>query len=211
MSLKQMVLTFSEKDLFRIKEKCTTKEKRSLTAQLRSLLEQIPNDIELLKYFKWKYHTSYNKPKKAFVKTAIKLPEDEYWVTVEKASKSYLTPVDFCSFIMVLWEIGGLGYTLLDPTPQSAAGNTSDYFFKTGNIKLSYNWNQDGVEITWDSLYFVKGELWLIFLHPDTDKFLSEILLGSKQAGKKTYSSQKIGFSPSNLKPSIKLIVKSES
>lgn len=210
-----MILSISEDILEKIKSKCG-REKRSLTSQLRKLVEMIQNNKILGNHLKWKY--SKNKEISSnFVKTAVKLPEDEYWTAAEKAAKAFMTPAEFCAFVLGLWEDNDLPFSVYD-AGETAAGSgdiEDDGYMETKLytedelkcIDIKCQWNEEAMNIRWKADYF-SGILCAIFTDDKTSEILSEFSLGKKLEGEITIESNALGFNPALKKWTPQIILK---
>jgi len=124
MSDKQVIVSLSSKELEKIKEGCARK-KRSLSGQLRRLLEDIPADKEVLRQFgesggkkiEMQPQGSAASPGRRRngqantvepVRVAIKVPTEEFWEAKEKAAASRLTLKEFCKTVLLRWIEGDL-------------------------------------------------------------------------------------------------------
>ena len=101
---KQIILAFEEGALERIM-RCAEKEKRSVTAQLRKLLESAPQGREELW---WRLRETFGRSPRPSqgVRRAVKLPEIEYWNAVARAAEVRSTARDFCGTLLDFWARG---------------------------------------------------------------------------------------------------------
>ena len=121
MADKQIILSFDDATLEQVQLKSAA-QKRSLTGQLRWLLEAIPDDKELLMKIregvnkkskvskndnnssKTKQHEIHGDVSKVF----FKIPEEEFWSATEKAIKARMNLREFSILILLRWQAGEL-------------------------------------------------------------------------------------------------------
>lgn len=77
------------------------------------------------------------------------------------------------------------------------------FLSREGEINVSCHWKgQHGqqlayISMSWRAELALPSELWVRFMHPETQTVLSEISLGSRLKGEKMFTTQELGFDPS--------------
>ena len=79
-------------------------------------------------------------------------------------------------------------------------------------INLSCHWHdekegQPCIDLSWQANLLEPSRLWARFINPDTSSILSEILLGSELAGRKSIKMDELDFNPTTDKWAIAIIV----
>ena len=217
MNEKQLIIYFQADIFEKIKNRCL-QIKRSLVSQLRVILDNIPDDENILNYYKWKY--AHIKNSSNNIKTSVKLPEPEYWATVRKAAICFLKVTDFINFILTLWINNDLAVSMFKPHDQTATGAKAFNGDQTGNgsqiwanynnilyksekngeikniegINLAYVWKGEDIKISWKANCLFSGDLWLVFTKSDPNKVIGEFLLGSRLEGELKFNTKSLGI-----------------
>ncbi len=96
-------------------------------------------------------------------------------------------------------------------TPESGEEHT----FKIGDsditvscsVRGAYRQKPAHITIAWDANLAVRSEISARFLKPDTQEILKEVYLGTEQKGEKPFSSQDLGFDPSQEEWAITIVL----
>jgi len=197
-----MVIGMERDILESIKRKCSEKEKRSLTAQIRKLIEVIPDNDNLLQYYRWKLRYGSDIKDDKIAKTAIKIPESEYWALVQKAAKGFMSATEFIILILELWKRSDLVTDIYDAS-ETASSEGKPNQVKLSKIKndgvietitVKYAYFKQGIEISWKADHYFPGELWIVFIKNSTNEILGEFFLGRALEGSQKFSSKELGF-----------------
>jgi hypothetical protein len=88
------------------------------------------------------------------------------------------------------------------------------FYVQNQIIEISCSWGAQEpqypayIYIEWRANITTSGELWVRFIHPDTETLLAELRLGSHLDGEARFSSTDLGFDPSTDKWAIALLLK---
>jgi len=203
MKEKQIIIYFKNDTFENIKKKCS-QTKRSLVAQACFLIEKVPdNNEDLFNYLKWKF-SRIKQDSVSDIKTSIKLPEKEYWSATRKAAGCFLKISDFIYFILILWEKNDLPVEIFRPENQTGAGKKEKKLLyeiggKNGiksieGIELSYDLKGHDIKVYWKAKCLFSGELWLVFIKPDTKNIIGEYFLGSRLEGEMIFNTKDLGI-----------------
>jgi hypothetical protein len=97
---KQLILFLDEKLFDIIQNDLLPAEKRSLTSQLGYLLLQNRDDKQLVEIQDYWSRTS---KRQRNVRTAVRIPDSEYWKGMEQAVKARMSLRDFCISLLESW------------------------------------------------------------------------------------------------------------
>jgi hypothetical protein len=114
MPYKQIFLTLDRGIWEKAKRRSIEEEKRSLTAQIRKLYADLPQDKLRLRALGEQFRnmqTVSGKSSDTFNVT-LKFPEDELWDAREKSAQARMMLKDFTTHLLELWAMGNLNEVL---------------------------------------------------------------------------------------------------
>ncbi len=75
------------------------------------------------------------------------------------------------------------------------------------SVRGAYRQKPAHITIKWDANLVVRSEIRVRFLKPDTQEILKEVCLGTEQKNEKTFTSQDLGFDPSQKEWAITIVL----
>ncbi len=144
----------------------------------------------------------------------LEQPEAEELDWVSRVKDVIALPSHVIKWISDFWQPQWAGETVF---ASDIPEQKKMFRVKDGEIEISCVWRAQYkttpayIQIGWTANFEAVGELWTLFLDPDTKDVLAEIPLGAYLEGDKNLSSEKLGFDPSNRKWAIAILVKEKS
>lgn len=104
-AIKQVFITLDKAVLEEAKVKSWEEEKRSVSAQIRKLIADLPDDKNFLRELgeRLDYEKTKSSSTEDTVSIALKLPEAEYWEARAKATHAWMSIKEFIITTLELW------------------------------------------------------------------------------------------------------------
>ena len=150
---------------------------------------------------RWQLHTSVGEVKKYHQRIAKLLNIN----SIKQGTK------DIVKWISPIWKPKWSGKKI---TSGSIPKQSQIFNINNGKFNIYCHWQNKTnnkpalIEISWEANITTPCEFWVQFLCPDTQQKFATVKLGTNLAGKKTFSSETLGFDFSNIKWALSVIFK---
>ncbi len=144
---------------------------------------------------------------------ALSLIQDEEELNQVAADWANATPLKDRLKILVS-ELWTPRFVLQPATAAPESGEEHTFKIGDSDIKIScsvrgaYRQKPAHITIAWDANLALRSEISARFLKPDTQEILKEVYLGTEQKNEKTFTSQDLGFDPSQESWAIAIVLK---
>ncbi len=132
---------------------------------------------------------------------------------LEKKSVAWVNPKGLIIWISSLWEPQWAGVPVV---AMAVSGQRHSFIMDDGKIELSCYWKPKFrndpayIHLSWSARITKPVRLWARFVNPESNEIRSEIHLGTHLQGEDNFTSDRLGFDPSNEKWAISIIFQEE-